>query len=68
MKKALLEFLDNNWALFWFAFGIIFFVFATVSAFKEETEKSIGYLGISLACHARCEVKILQRKIEKGEE
>ena len=65
MKETLLEFLDNLWALFWFTAGIVFIVIAIISAINKENDKSIACIGVCLACHARCEVKILQRKIEK---
>ena len=53
----------NLYAIFWFVFGIIFFIFATIDMAKGNAERSLGEIGISLACHARCEVKILEKKI-----
>ena len=58
---------QSNWfAILWFILGIMFFVFATIDAINGDAEKSIGEMGISLACQARCEVKILERKIENN--
>ena len=65
MKETLLKFLDNWWVVFWFVFGVIFFVFATIAAVNHEDDNAKACIGICLACHARSEVKILQRKIEK---
>lgn len=63
--KYIFEFFDNTWALAWFIFGLVFFVLGTISAVNNETEKSLACLAMCMGCHARCEVKILQRKIEK---
>ena len=69
MKEELLEyFISNGLALFWFVSGWIFFVIAVISAINNENEKSLACVGICLACHARSEVKILQRKVEKRDD
>ena len=62
------EFFDNNWALFWFVGGIVFIVFAFIAASNNQEDKSLACMAFSVACHARCEVKILVRKIEKLQE
>lgn len=67
MKKTLLEFVNNDWAVWWFLFGMAFFVLATIDAVNGENTRAIGLMGICMGCHARCEVEILQRKIEKNE-
>ena len=56
---------SNWWSLLWFVFGVTFFVLATISAIHNETDKSIACIGVCIACHARCEVKILQKKFEE---
>ena len=66
MKNKILELLDDWWAMFWLVTGIIFIVLAIISAFNKENDKALACIGIGLACYARCEVKILQRKIEKN--
>jgi len=57
----------NYWAIYWFAFGVLFFILATVNAYRGEHNRAIAMIGVSLACHARSEVKILQDRIEKLE-
>ena len=43
-------------------------IIAIVFAFDEQVDRTMTNLGISLACHARCEVKILQKRIEQIEQ
>lgn len=63
MKTDWLELINNWWVMLWFISGLVFFVFGAISAFNNENDRAIGCLGIALACHARCEVKILMRKL-----
>ena len=63
-KNKLFEFLDNWWAVFWFVAGVVFFVFATIAIYNGENSEAKSCLAICLACHARSEVKILQKKID----
>lgn len=65
MKEVLFEFFDNWWAVFWFVIGLTYIVLGTISAVNNENEKALACLGIALACHARSEVAILKRKIDK---
>ena len=65
MKETELELFNDWWVMLWFIFGIVFFVLATIAAANNETDKSIACIAICNACHARCEVKILARKIDK---
>ena len=64
MKEQILELLNDWWVIFWFVISIAFLVLAAISAMHNEVEKTIACVGVSMACQARCEVKILQRKIE----
>lgn len=57
----------NYWVICWFVLGLVFFILATVNAYKGDYDRAIAMIGISLACHARSEVKILQDRIEKLE-
>jgi len=57
----------NYWAIWWFAFGLLFFILATVNLYRGEYSDAIAMSGVSLACNARSEVKILQQRIEKAE-
>ena len=66
MGLSWMELIKDWWVLLWFLSGTTFFVLGTISAFNNENEKALGCLGIALACHARCEVKILQRKMENN--
>lgn len=52
------------WIVFWFLFGLLFFIFATINAVNGENDKAVGLAGIALACQARCEIKILQKRME----
>ena len=65
MKYKKLELLNDWWVVFWFVIGMTFIVLAAIAACNKENDKALACVGICLACHARCEVKILQRKIEK---
>lgn len=58
------EFLKNGWVIFWFVLGLVYFVLAIISAINHETDKSIACYAFGMACHARCEVKVLQEKME----
>lgn len=51
--------------VYWFAFSIIFFVFAIIAACHGEIDRALADIGIGLACGARYEIKILQHKIEE---
>ena len=55
----------NPFAVWWFAFGIVFFILAVIAAFNEQADRATAYLGICVACHARCEIKVLQRRMEE---
>lgn len=67
--KEFLKFITGEfYTLFWFAIGILFLVFATIAAVNKEEDRALGCIGIALACHARCEVKILQRKMKNKNE
>lgn len=57
----------NYLAIYWFAFGLLFLIWAAVNAYKGDNDRAMALMGVSLACHARCEVKILQQRIEKLE-
>ena len=57
----------NYGAIYWFAVGLLFLIWATVNAYKGNNNRAIAMIGVSLACHARSEVKILQNRIEKLE-
>ena len=52
----------NWWALIWFAMGLVFFVAATIFSYDGEIDRSLACLGISLACHARSEIKLLKEE------
>lgn len=62
MKETLLELLNDWWVMTWFVMGMVFIVLAIVSI---ETNKTLACIGIGLACHARCEVRILTLKFTK---
>ena len=55
----------NKFAVWWFLFGVVFFVLAAIAAFNGESDRALACIGISLACGARCEVKVLQTKMEE---
>lgn len=59
----LLEIFNDWWVLIWFIGGIVFFIIAVIAAFNEEEWKALGCIAMCNACHARCEIKILQHKI-----
>jgi hypothetical protein len=61
-----LELLNDWLVIIWFVAGILFFIFAIVSEVNGNSDRSIACIGVTLACHARCEVKILKRKMEKN--
>jgi len=65
MNEELSDFLHNNWALFWFAAGIIFLIFGGIYAFENNGDKCLPCYAFCIACHARCEIKILQRRMER---
>lgn len=65
MKETALELFNDWWVILWFIAGIVFFVLATIAAVNNETDKSMACIAICIACHARCEVKIIARKIDK---
>lgn len=65
MKDKILELLNDWWVVYWFVIGMIFIVLAAIAACNKENDKALACVGICFACHARCEVKILQRKMEK---
>jgi len=50
------------WTVLWFLLGCLFFVAAGINTFNGENDRALGEIGIALACHARCEVKILQQQ------
>lgn len=54
----------NWWIAFWFLFGLLFFILAIIDAVNGKNDNAVGLVGIALACQARCEVKILQKRIE----
>jgi len=57
----------NYWAIYWFALGLLFLILAAVNEYKGCHDRATAMIGVSLACHARSEVKILQQRIEKLE-
>ena len=67
MKKALADFIKNDWAVTWFVFGVVFFIMAAIDAFNGNNEKSLGEIGICLACNARSEVKVLLKRINEDQ-
>lgn len=58
-------FYENFFATAWLVFGIVFFVLAMIDACNGQNDRSIACIGVSMACHARCEVKVLESKIKK---
>ena len=64
MKTDWLELINDWWVMFWFTSGLAFFVLCIIFAFSDEKDASFGCLGIALACQARCEVKILMKRLE----
>ena len=54
---------DNYWAIYWFALGLLLFILAAVNAYKGNSDRSIAMIGVSLACHARSEIAVLQKRI-----
>lgn len=52
------------WIVFWFLFGLLFFSLATIEAVNGKNDKAVGLVGIAIACQARCEIKILQKRME----
>ena len=65
MKETLLELLNDWWVIFWFVMGMVFIILGVISAINKENDKALACFGISLACHARCEVRILTLKFAK---
>ena len=59
-----LEIINDLRALFWFVAGITFIVLAIIAARNGNDIKAIADIAMCNACHARCEIKILQRKLE----
>ena len=55
----------NDWlTIFWLVIGIVYFIVAIISAIRNDINRAIACIGVALACHARCEIQILKRKIE----
>lgn len=52
------------WIVFWFVFGLVFFSLATIDAVNGKNDHAVGLVGIAIACQARCEIKILQKRME----
>ncbi len=61
--------MNQWWIVIWFTVSVMFFVLATIAAVNNDNDRSLALLGCCLGCHARAEVKILQRDIDhsKGE-
>ena len=60
------KFLKYFWVITWGVFSIIFFVFAMLPLdTKAPNEKVLVYLAMCIACQARCEIKILQNRLEE---
>ena len=59
-----LKIVNDWWVIFWFVTGISFIVLAVIAAHNGNDIKAIADIAMCNACHARCEVKILQRKLE----
>ena len=57
----------SGWIIFWFVAGMVFMVLGIISAVKHEDVQAIAWVAYGVACHARCECKILQKRIEKLE-
>ena len=57
----------NGWIIFWFVAGMVFLVLGAISAIKHEDVQAMACMAYSVACHARCECKILQKRIENLE-
>ena len=56
------KFLKYFWVIAWGVFSVIFLVFATI---ETPDEKALAYLAMCIACQARCEIKILQNRLEE---
>ena len=56
----------NFWVIFWFVFGILFIVLGIIDAANGNEEKSIALAAIAMVCHARCEVKALQQRVDNN--
>lgn len=56
------KFFKYYWVILWGVFSIIFLVFAATEA---QNEKALAYLAMCIACQARCEIKILQNRLEE---
>lgn len=60
------KFLRYFWVIAWGVFSIIFLVFAMLHLDTEApNEKALAYLAMCIACQARCEIKILQNRLEE---
>lgn len=57
----------NHWIIFWFVAGAAFIVFSIIAAINHEDTQAIAWMAYGIACHARCECKILQKRIERLE-
>ena len=58
-------FYENFFAIAWLVFGIVFLVLAMIDACNGQNDRYIACIGVSLACHARCEVKILEWRLKR---
>ena len=60
------KFLKYYWVIMWAVFSIIFFVLCVTHLDTEvPNEKALAYLAMYIACQARCEIKILQNRLEE---
>lgn len=59
----ILEVFNDWWVLLWFIAGIVFIILGILAAEQNENVKALACVAMSCACHARCEVKILLRKM-----
>lgn len=52
------------WIAFWFLCGLLFFSLAIIHMVNEKNDNVVGLVGTAIACQARCEIKILQKRME----
>ena len=57
----------ETWIGIWFIFGLAFFALSICRAFEGNFAECAAFIAMSNACHARCEVKALQRRMEETE-
>lgn len=64
LDKFLDWFIENYFALFWFRIGMAYLISGIVHLLRNEYDRAFAMATFGVACHARAEVKILQKRIE----